>query len=143
MSTGIRSDSSGGISYIQVDGADVIEIGTNYTEFSGIINSKNYHYIVSSLNSDSIVVSSDSNGLLTRAATGNIVFSSPVSYISGSVYKYRILSGASSRTLTFPSGWVFLGTKPSSISASKTGVLTITCYGTTESDVVAEWYVQS
>jgi hypothetical protein len=54
----------------------------------------------------------------------------------------RILPGASARTLTFPVEWDFLGTKPATIAANKTAVLSLTFYGTSDDDCVAAYAVQ-
>lgn len=54
----------------------------------------------------------------------------------------RMLPGASQRTLTFPVGWVFVSTKPANIAANKSGILSLTAFGTTDGDVIAAWAVQ-
>jgi hypothetical protein len=48
-----------------------------------------------------------------------------------------------SLAMVFPSGWVFVGTKPTTIAASKKGILTITSFSTTESECIAAWAVQT
>ena len=55
----------------------------------------------------------------------------------------RLIADGTERTLTFPAGWVFVGTKPATIAASKTGVLSLTFFGTADTDCVAAWGVQS
>ena len=62
---------------------------------------------------------------------------------NGRMTGLRLLPGAAVRTLTFPADWVFVGTKPASIPASKTARLTIECYGTANTDVVAAIAIQS
>jgi hypothetical protein len=64
-------------------------------------------------------------------------------YAAGRTVTVRVNPGASTRTIGFPSGWVFVGTKPTSIAANKIGILTITSFGTTEAECVAAWAVQS
>lgn len=55
----------------------------------------------------------------------------------------RLLAGASTRSLTFPGGWVFLGAAaPSSIAAGKTAVLSLSFFGSADSDCVAAYSVQ-
>jgi hypothetical protein len=54
----------------------------------------------------------------------------------------RLIPGASSRTLTFPTDWVFVSAKPASIPANKVARLTIECHGTTNADVVAAIAIQ-
>jgi hypothetical protein len=64
-------------------------------------------------------------------------------YRAGAIKTVRIIAGGSSRTLTFPNDWVFVGAKPASIASGKTGILTVTSFGTTEADCVAAWAVQT
>jgi len=53
----------------------------------------------------------------------------------------KIVTDATLRTLTFPA-WKFIGTKPADQAASKTGVLTVTCFGTADTDIVAAYAVE-
>lgn len=55
----------------------------------------------------------------------------------------RLIPGASSRTLTFPVGWVFIGAKPASVTANKTAILSLTVFGTASGDVHAVYAEQS
>jgi hypothetical protein len=54
----------------------------------------------------------------------------------------RLIAGASSRALTFPTDWVFVSAKPASIPANKVARLTIECHGATNADVVAAIAIQ-
>jgi hypothetical protein len=54
----------------------------------------------------------------------------------------RIVCDGTSRTLTFHSSWIFIGEKPASIAASKTAILSMTCFGTAETDIVCSYAVQ-
>ncbi len=74
--------------------------------------------------------------------TGNITYTAS-NYAAGRNVTIRVKNGGTQRTLTFPTNWVFLGTKPANIAASKTGVLSLTSFGTVEADVVAAWAVQA
>lgn len=63
---------------------------------------------------------------------------------AGRTLVLRLIADGTERTLTFPVGWdVFIGTKPATIAASKTGVLSLTFFGTADTDCVAAWGVQS
>jgi len=73
--------------------------------------------------------------------TGNITYTAS-NYAAGRSITVRVPNGATQRTLTFPTDWKFVGTKPANIAASKTGILTVTSFGTTEADCVAAWAVQ-
>lgn len=61
---------------------------------------------------------------------------------NGRTLVLRLAAGATQRTLTFPVDWKFIGAKPSTIAASKTAVLSLTAFGTANTDVVAAYAVQ-
>jgi len=77
----------------------------------------------------------------TISLTGDLTFTTS-NLATGRTVVIRIIADASQRTLTFPTDWKFLGTKPANIAASKTGVLSLTFFGTADSDCVAAWGVQ-
>jgi hypothetical protein len=54
----------------------------------------------------------------------------------------RIVCDGSDRTLTFHSDWKFVGEKPASIAANKIALLSMTCFGTGETDIVCSYAVQ-
>lgn len=81
-------------------------------------------------------------GYRTTSLTGNITFTTS-NRASGRTVTIRLICDATQRTLTFPAGWVFVGTKPSTIAASKTAVLSLTFFGTADSDCVAAYGVQA
>ena len=64
-------------------------------------------------------------------------------YATGRTKVLKILNDATLHTLTFPAGWVFIGAKPTDIAASKTGILSLTCFTGAEAGVVASYAVQS
>jgi hypothetical protein len=53
----------------------------------------------------------------------------------------KITTDATLRTLTFPA-WKFVGAKPADQAASKIGILTITSFGTADTDIVAAYAVE-
>jgi len=107
--------------------------------FTGVVTADNYDINVTTLGSDSIALNfSAETGFYTRAAAGTITFTAS-NYRAGSIKTVRIIPGASNRTLNFPTNWVFVGPKPTLSSANKTGILTVTSFGTTEADCVAAW----
>lgn len=81
---------------------------------------------------------SDNSLLTTQALTGNITFTTS-NLAAGRTVTVRVVNGATDRDLTFPAGWTFVGPEPSDIAASKTGVLTATAFGASDSDVIAAW----
>ena len=53
----------------------------------------------------------------------------------------KITTDGSTRAFTFPA-WKFVGAKPTEQAASKIGILTITCFGTADTDIVAAYAVE-
>ena len=81
------------------------------------------------------------NNLQTVSLTGNVTFDTS-NRAAGLYCTLRVICDGSNRTLTFPS-WVFVGTvAPATITASKVALLTLVCFGTNETDVVASWVQQ-
>jgi hypothetical protein len=77
----------------------------------------------------------------TLTLTGNVAFTTSNRAVGRAVV-IRLLSGASARTLSFPAGWVFLGAVPTTLAANKTAVLSVTFFGTADTDAVAAYGVQ-
>ena len=78
----------------------------------------------------------------TISLTGNLSLTS-INRAAGRRVVLRLICDGTQRTLTFPSEWVFIGTKPANIAASKTAVLSVTWFGTATTDAVAAYAVQS
>lgn len=77
----------------------------------------------------------------TLTLTGAVTFTTSNRAAPRSV-TLKITGGGSDRALTFPS-WVFVGAAaPTSLAANKTAVLTITAFGTADTDIVAAWVAQ-
>ena len=55
--------------------------------------------------------------------------------------KMKNTSG-STQTLNFPSGWTFVGTKPTDQAGGKTAILTVTCFGSGDANIVAGYAVE-
>ena len=53
----------------------------------------------------------------------------------------KITTDGSTRAFTFPA-WKFVGAKPADQAASKIGILTLTCFGTADTDCVAAYAVE-
>ena len=68
--------------------------------------------------------------------TGNIEFPGS-NYALGKHKVLHMESDGSVRTFTFPSGWVFYGSKPTETTASKKSILSLSCIGSAEADVRA------
>jgi hypothetical protein len=77
----------------------------------------------------------------TITLTDNLTFTT-ANRESGRMLTLRLINGSGPKTLTFPSGWVFLGIKPSGIASSKTAVMSLSFFGTADTDCVASYAVQ-
>ena len=74
--------------------------------------------------------------------TGDITYTGS-NYLPGSTVTIRLVTGETNCNLEFPADWVFVGEKPTTLDANKTAILTVTSFGTTESDCVAAWAAQA
>jgi len=83
-----------------------------------------------------------SNSDQTVTLTGNTTFTTSNLSAAAPVL-LRIVCDSTGRTLTFPSGWTWVGgSAPSAIAASKIGLLSLVSYSTTDTSVVAAYAVQ-
>lgn len=79
----------------------------------------------------------------TLSLTGNVTFTTSNRAAPRTV-SIRIICDATPRTYVFPAGWTFVGgAAPSGIAASKVAILTATCFGANDADIVAAYAVQS
>lgn len=78
----------------------------------------------------------------TISLTGNLELTTS-NLANGRSLVLRLVADATERTLTFPIDWKFVGTKPATIAASKTAVLSLTAFGAANTDIVAAYAVQS
>lgn len=78
----------------------------------------------------------------TGSLTGDLELLSS-NLANGREVRLRLVCDATGRTLTFPTDWKFVGTKPANIAASKVAILSLAAFGTTNADVVAAYAVQS
>lgn len=78
----------------------------------------------------------------TISLTGNCVFQSS-NLAAGRCISVRIVCDGSDRTLGFPADWTFVGpAAPADIAANKVGLLSVTSFGTTDTNVVAAYAVE-
>lgn len=83
----------------------------------------------------------DGNGFRTLSLTGDVTFTTS-NKAAGKTVTVKILADSSTRNFTFPS-WHFVGAAaPASIAASKTAVVTVTAFGTLDTDCVAAYAVE-
>ena len=64
-------------------------------------------------------------------------------YATGKSKAVKITTDGTLRTLAFPAGWTFIGTKPTDQAASKTAILSLTNFTGAEAGIVAAYGVQS
>jgi hypothetical protein len=74
--------------------------------------------------------------------TGNITFTGS-GYADGREITLFVTGDTVTRTIAFPSGWRFFGSKPSDIAANKVAVLSLQCTTGAESGVRAAWSVEA
>lgn len=74
--------------------------------------------------------------------TGDLTLASS-NLASGRAVTIKILCDGTPRNLTFPGGWIFVGTEPTQIGANKTGILSLTAFGNADANVIAAWGVEA
>ena len=102
----------------------------------------NVQNIVHDVSGTSGALNFDHDQLQTDTIASNTTYSTPSNIASGRSKTVKLLCDGTTRTLTFPA-WKFLGVKPTEIAANKTAVLTLTCFGTTDADIVAAYAVEA
>jgi hypothetical protein len=135
------------VAIFTTDGNVLIGTTSNPSDYRLVVGdiayAANYDIGLTTEGSDTVALDfSGGTGLSTRAAAGTVTFTAS-NYRAGAIKTVRVIAGGSSRTLIFPTNWVFVGAKPASIASGKTGILTVTSFGTTEADCVAAWAVQT
>lgn len=88
--------------------------------------------------SNAVFIDFSKDRVVTRTADGNVAFTGS-NYTGGKSATVRIIASGGNRDLSFPSGWKFISFKPTNLLSGKTGVLSLTSFGTAEADVVAAW----
>jgi len=92
----------------------------------------------STAGSDTVALDFAGDSIVTRSAAGNVTFTG-TNYTAGRSATVRIVADGTDRDLTFPSNWKWVSLKPTSLTASETGILTVTCFGSADTDAVAAW----
>jgi hypothetical protein len=90
----------------------------------------------------SLALNFNSYGVKRISLTGNLSLS-VVNQLNNQNLLVRLDADASTRTLTFPAGWRWVGSAaPANIAANKVALLRLWSFGTEETDVVAKWEVE-
>ena len=107
-------------------------------------NIDNVQNIIHDISSGSLTIDFSTDQLQTLTITNNSTFATPSNIASGKSKTFKLYnsSGSSTYTFTFPA-WKFVGTKPTNIAPTKTGILTLTCFGTSNTDCVAAYAVEA
>lgn len=118
--------------------------GTWASGVAGSFSASRWETTVSSLSySATTDIDFTSAGCRTLSLTGNVTFTTSNKAVNRSVV-IRIIADGSTRNLTFPGSWVFVGAAaPTTIAAGKTAVLSLMCFGSSDSDIVAAYSVQA
>lgn len=101
----------------------------------------NIQNIIHDFSTTTTAVDFDADEFQDISINANTTFTG-TNYTIGKSKTIVITTDATQRTLTFPSGWIFIGSKPTNQAASKIGVLTLTCRTGAESGVIASYGVQ-
>ena len=141
--TNLRS-TTGTVATINSTTGTIETLTSSTSTVSGILTSKNVAINVNTLATATGTQNLDftSEGYLTHSITGNITYTAS-NYAAGKSLSVRITSDATQRNLTFPASWVFVGSKPTAIAASKKAILSVTSFGATEAETVAAYAVQT
>lgn len=76
--------------------------------------------------------------------TGTTNFQSLNNQAAGQVVTFALVCDGSTRNLSFPAGWVWMGgSEPANIAANKTGLLRLGTMGAADADVIADYVVES
>ena len=98
--------------------------------------------IIHDLSTSGTDVDFDEDELQEISISANTTFTG-TNYAIGKTKVLKITTDGTLRTLAFPAGWVFVGTKPADQAASKTGILTLTSFTAIESGIVAAYAVEA
>lgn len=87
------------------------------------------------------VIDFASTAFITENLSGNAMFNTSNLDIGRSV-SLRLINDSSTHSLSFPTGWKFVGSSsPTGIAANATAILALTSFGTLDSDVIAAYAV--
>jgi hypothetical protein len=134
----VNINSNTGVVSIGVGLQGRLQVGSNGIQTTGELTAKT---ITGSVASTTSALDFATETFKTISITGTTTFTAS-NYAAGRTITVRLTTGLAGQTIGFPAGWVFVGTRPTAIANNKTGILTITSFGTTEAACVAAWAVQ-
>jgi len=137
-----RGDSSGNPERLAI-GSNTFVLSSNGTteSWSAPATPTNIQYDVAAMSGVDFDFDS-TDAVQTLSISANTTFTGS-NYADGKSITLFITTDGSLRTLAFPSGWIFQGTKPTDQAASKVGTLTLLCSSTSEASVRAAYAVEA
>ena len=121
---------------MQITDANGIDINGN-----NIDNIQNVRHDVSAMSGTQIDFLQDQVQTTSFSATFTLSATNNSAAGRSKTLKMTNTSG-STQTINFPSGWTFVGTKPTDQAAGKVAILTVTCFGTGDANIVAAYAVE-
>jgi len=103
-------------------------------------NIDNIQNLIHDTSSTTTALDFSGDQLQTISISANTTFTTS-NRATGKSKTIKITTDGSTRTLTFPA-WKFVGAKPSDQAGSKIGILTLTAFGTADTDIVAAYAVE-
>lgn len=117
----------------------------NAVNSSRIITAPNYNINVTNLSDETSfnVEFNSGTGLVRLLINASFSFTGS-GYIAGGLKTIQIYNTSSSnRSISFPADWIFVGNKPSEISAGKRSILSLTSFSSSASGVIAAYIEES
>lgn len=105
-------------------------------------NGQGFVVAVDALSGTSVSIDFNKSPFKTLTLSGTTTFTT-ANLAAGTSVTLTVLADGSTRTLSFPGTWKWVTTTPSSLTASKTAVLTLLSKSTTDASVVAAWAAES
>jgi hypothetical protein len=103
-------------------------------------NVDNIQNLIHDISTTTTTLDFSGDQLQTISISANTTFTTS-NRATGKSKTIKITTDGTERTLTFPS-WKFVGSKPTSQVASKIGILTVTSFGTADTDITASYAVE-
>jgi len=103
-------------------------------------NIDNIQNLIHDTSSTTTALDFSGDQLQTISISANTTFTTSNRAI-GKSKTIKITTDGSTRTLTFPA-WKFVGAKPTEQAGNKIAILTVTCFGTADTDIVAGYAVE-
>ena len=127
--------------YLNIQGAGAKIIAYKPLDMSGtdIDNIQNLVHDVSAMSGTAINFNNDQ--VETMGFSANLTLTTSNRAIGRSKTLKMSNTSGSTVNLTFPA-WKFVGTKPTDIEGNKIAILTVTCFGTADTDIVAAYAVE-